>query len=417
MARSVILLCVVLATAPPASGQDWPRFRGPNGTGIGRGDSIPAKWTPPDYNWKVKLPGTGHGSPAIWKDRIFLMCCNEDDATRIVVCLNPADGSVRWTRSFKAPPEKPRDKLNALNSYAATTPAVDERRLYVSWSGFDSIVLRALDHEGKDVWSRDLGPHKSQHGPCTSPMLLGQTVVMTNDQQGDSSLIAVAADTGKTLWQLPRRPGNAAYSTPCVFRPPSGAAELIVTSTAGGVTSVHPKTGRINWELSDACPQRCVSSPVVAAGLIVATNGVGSRGKLIAVRPPASGGQARVAYRFTRNAPYVPCPLPVGGRLFLFGDTGYLTCLEAATGKRIWQERVRDRFFGSPVCVGGRIYCISRKGTVYVVAAGDKYKLLAANPLGEKSHATPAVAGGRMYLRTHSHLISIGGKLRTAAPE
>ena len=104
----------------------------------------------------------------------------------------------------------------------------------------------------------------------------------------------------------------------------------------------------------------------------------------------------------------------MGERLYLFGDTGYLTCLEAATGKPIWQEKVSDRFFGSPVCVGGRIYCISRTGTVYVVAAAEKYKLLAVNPLGEKSHATPAVAGGRMYLRTYSHLISVGGKKKPA---
>ena len=301
-------LCVILAVSLPAAGQEWPRFRGPNGMGMGRGDAIPAQWTPADYNWKVKLPGTGHGSPVIWNDRIFLIGCNEADATRIVVCLRAADGSVRWRRSFQSP----RDKLNSLNSYGATTPAVDEKRLYVSWSGYDKIVLRALDHDGKDVWSRDLGPHKSQHGPCTSPMLFGGVdgmVVLTNDQQGDSSLIAVAADTGKTLWKLPRRSGNAAYSTPCVYRPPSGAAELILTGTAGGVTSVNPKTGRLNWEVSDACPQRCVSSPVVAAGLIVATHGVGSRGKLVAVRPrraarPGSPTGSRGTHRTFR----VRCP-------------------------------------------------------------------------------------------------------------
>jgi outer membrane protein assembly factor BamB len=100
MARSVILLCVILSAMPPASGGDWPRFRGRNGMGMGQGDSIPAQWTPADYNWKVKLPGTGHGSPVIWADRIFLMCGN-DDATRIVVCLRAADGSLRWTREFK----------------------------------------------------------------------------------------------------------------------------------------------------------------------------------------------------------------------------------------------------------------------------------------------------------------------------
>ncbi|MGB2821454.1 MAG: PQQ-binding-like beta-propeller repeat protein [Phycisphaerae bacterium] len=407
--RAAVALLIVLAILVPAArsglAQEWTRFRGPNGAGHGQADSIPAKWTEAHYNWKVKLPGGGHGSPVLWGDRIFLMCCDDRTAGRTVVCLNAADGSVVWTRLY----ESQRFKMNSLNSYGATTPVVDKDRLYVAWSSLKSIVVRALDHDGKDLWDRDLGPHSSQHGPCTSPMLFESTVVMTNDQQGGSCLLALDAATGKTLWKLPRPSGRAAYSTPCILRPDNGEAELIVTSTASGVTSVNPRTGQVNWQHEKVLPERCVSSPVIASGLVVATCGTGPRGKLFAVRRP-TGSQAETVYSLTKNAPYVPCPLLVDGRLFLFGDAGHITCLVAATGKQLWQEKVPDTFFGSPVFAAGRIYCISRKGNVFVLAAGDKYELLATNPLGEKSFATPAVAGGRMYLRSYNHLISIGGK-------
>ena len=395
----------VLAAALPAGAQEWTRFRGPNGGGHAKADSIPIRWTAEQVNWKVKLPGSGHGSPVLWGDRIFLMSCNERTAERIVVCLNAGDGSVRWLRRYPSS----RVRMNGLNNYGATTPAVDKARLYVAWSTRESIELRALDHEGKDLWRRDLGPHDSAHGPCTSPMLVGDTVVMTNDQKGKSCLIAMDAATGKTRWSLPRAAGQAAYSTPCVRRLEGGRAELIVTSSAAGVAAVDVETGQVNWRQAGACPRRCVSSPVIASGLVVTASGTGPRGTLVAVRPGA-GKEAPVAYWFRKNAPYVPCPLVVGTRLFLFGDLGHVTCLEADTGKQLWQERINDTFFGSPVLAGGRIYCISRKGNVYVLAAGEKFELLATNPLGEKSFATPAVAGGRMYLRTYRHLISIGGK-------
>ena len=393
----------LIVSAPTAGAQEWTRFRGPNGAGRGKGEAIPARWTQDDYLWKVKLPGGGHGSPVLWGERIFLICANERTAARIVVCLNAKDGSVRWQREYASP----KSRMNRLNHYGATTPAVDADRLYVAWSSRKSIVLRALDHEGKDLWDRDLGAHRSQHGPCTSPMVFEDTVVMTNDQQGESFLLAVSTATGETRWKLPRTAGRAAYSTPCIRRTKAGETELITTSTADGITAVDPRSGRVLWAEKTAMPLRCVGSPALAGDLVIAASGTGPRGNLVAVR--ATGGQAaKVAYRFTTNAPYVPCPLVVGERMFLFGDAGHVTCLRTATGKLIWQEKVADRFFGSPVLAGGRIYCIARKGNVYVLEPADEYKLLAKIPLGEESFATPAVAGGRMYLRTVNHLIAIG---------
>jgi len=151
-----------------------------------------------------------------------------------------------------------------------------------------------------------------------------------------------------------------------------------------------------------------VSSPVIAGDYLIGTCGQGGGGvRLVAVRP----GSGEVVYE-TRGlqAPYVPTPLAVGDLLFVCHDRGDISCLVAATGELLWSERPAGPFYGSPVCVDGKLYCTTKTGEVVVVRASRTYELLAINPLNEPSYATPAIAGGRMYLRTFSHLISIGGE-------
>jgi outer membrane protein assembly factor BamB len=126
---------------------------------------------------------------------------------------------------------------------------------------------------------------------------------------------------------------------------------------------------------------------------------------------PDKSTQPTEAYKIDNSStPYVPTSLASGGLLFTFHDQGYVSCLRSTTGEQLWREKPGGKFFGSPVWVNGKLYCITTKGEVVVIKAAPVYELLAINPLGEKSHATPAVADGRMYLRTYSHLICIGGK-------
>ncbi len=159
-------------------------------------------------------------------------------------------------------------------------------------------------------------------------------------------------------------------------------------------------------------PARVVSSPVIAGDLLIGACGKGSAGKqLVAVRAGSGGNSKRpeVVYICAgKSAPYVPTSLAKDGLLFTFHDQGDVSCLRIDTGEVLWCEKPGGKFYGSPIWVNGLLYCINRQGNVLVIKAAPTYELLATNSLGEKSQATPAVADGKMYLRTYSHLISIG---------
>ncbi len=223
-------------------------------------------------------------------------------------------------------------------------------------------------------------------------------------------MVALDAASGAERWKTPRRARKAAYSTPCLWETPGVAAQLIVTSWAHGVSSLDPQTGKPLWELP-VFTYRVVGSPLVAAGLIFASSGGGGTGKpFVAVRPgnPARAAPPEVTHWARKQIPCVPTPVAGDGLVFLFGDQGLVKCVDAASGSERWQERVGGSYFGSPVRVDDRIYCISREGELVVLAAADKYRLLARIDLEEPSSSTPAVANGVMYLRTLSHVMAIG---------
>jgi len=402
-------LMVLVLSATSASGQEWTRFRGPNGTGIAEAANIPVQWTAKDYRWRVELPGIGYSSPVIWGQKVFVTSALEEDATQIIRCLRTSDGGLLWERRFSSITH-PKHRFNC---YASATPPVDQDHLYVVWATPKQYNLAALEHEhGRTVWQRDLGPFEAEHGFGASPILVGDLLIVPNDQNGKSSVIALDRTTGKIQWEAARRSKIASYSTPFLFEPEGAPAQLILTSSSHGVSSLDPKTGKTLWEL-ELLNNRIVGSGAVASGLIVATCGVGGAGtRTVVIRPgvPSKGVQAELAYDVPKGAlPYVPVPVTCDSLLFLWYDRGAVTCLDAPTGKVHWRERIQGEFFGSPVRVGDRLYCISRDGDMVVLAAADKFKLLARFSLEERSNSTPAIADGVMYLRTVSHLMAIGG--------
>ena len=410
----VMSLAVIFVSV--SQGQEWTRFRGPNGQGISHARNIPVKWTEDDYNWKVELPGGGHSSPVLWGDKLLVTCGDQKTGSGVLLALRTSDGKPLWREEYAMSTYR----MNKLNSYATATPAVDADHVYTLWPAAEQIILVATDHDGTETWRRTFGGHHSQHGSGTSPIVFDGIVVFTCEHEDSSkkdarsSWIALERRTGQTRWELPRQTGpKTSYSTPSVYSPASGAAQLIFASQRHGITGVDPRTGKVVWEVESAFPSRVVSSPVIAGGLLIGSCGDGANGKrLIAIRPGARGKSTgpEEVYKIEDGAPYVPTSIAAAGLLFTFHDRGYASCLRSDTGEQLWREKAAKRLYGSPVWADGKLYCITTDGEVLVIRAGEIYELLATNFLGEKSHATPAIAGGIMYLRTYSHLISIGPK-------
>jgi len=416
--QALRVFAIGIAALFAASGraQEWTRFRGPNGQGISSARTIPIKWTESDYNWKIKLPGGGHSSPVVWGDKVFVTAGDPNGNRGLLLAVSVSDGKVLWQKEYSLA----RYRMNSLNSYASATPAVDADNVYVLWPTAEKTNLVAVSHDGNEVWSRSFAGVHCQHGAGGSPIIVDDIVVFAHEQElpessAESVWIAVDRKSGQTRWTVKRQTSQkSSYSTPCVYSAGEEPPQLIFSSRAHGITSIKPSTGAVLWEASSAFTDRVVSSPVIAGEIIIATSGEGDSGRrLIAIRPAGKGKSAEPteAYKIDgSSAPYVPTSLAIGELLFAFYNQGQVCCLQSATGKELWREKVPGKFYGSPVWVDGRLYCITTAGDVLVIKAAPTYELLAINPLGEKSHATPAVAGERMYLRTYSHLICIGGK-------
>lgn len=386
--------------------EDWPRFRGPNGTGIGTATNLPVEWRESDYAFRVRLPGGGHSSPVVVGNRLFLTVADREFT---VVCLAADTGQTRWQRGFPLPAYV----THRNNALATSTPAADEERIYVTRVEDDALMLTALTHAGEAAWSHALGPFDTQHGLGHSPIVVAGQVILANDQDLAGRVVAFETSTGKLLWEVPRSPGRADYSTPCVITLPGGESGLLLNTEEDGISAVGLADGRLHWRASGALKMRSVSSPVIAGGLVLGTCGSGGGGNyLVAVEPPGdAGGPPRTVYEIRRSAPYVPTPLAVGGLVFLWSDAGIVTCIVAATGEALWQERVGGDYFASPVLADGKVINLSTRGEVVLLAAERQFRLLGRNPLGEPGNASPAVAGGRLYVRTLQQIVSI--KART----
>jgi outer membrane protein assembly factor BamB len=410
--KTPILLLALAGSA--IAGDTWPRFRGHNGDGSSDATSIPAEWNEEAFRWKADLPGTGHSSPIIWGERLFITSGDPQTAERIVLCYDALSGEMLWERRFSSTPHK----LHNDNSYASNSPAADEKHIYVAFVTPQQYLVLALDHDGNEVWRRELGPFASQHGFGASPVIFGDLVIFTSEQEAsdnpttDSFVIALERESGETRWRVTRPTSRTAYATPSLFYPEDGGPQLILASDASGITALDPASGNLLWKVGDVFPfpWRCVNSPVVAGGLIFASCGEGGVGKkMIGVRAPNSPAEEpRVVYTTSRSAPYVPTPVECNGLLFIWRDAGTVVCLDLETHEELWTGRVGGSFHGSPVCVDGKLYCVSWDGEVAVVAADRTFQILAKNDLGEPSRSTPAVAHGRMYVRTESTLFCIG---------
>jgi outer membrane protein assembly factor BamB len=397
LAASFCLL--LIATA--AYADQWPRFRGPGGRGVSDLKGVPATWTENDLEWKVTFPGVGHSCPVIWNDKLFLTSGTED-GDRTIHGLDAISGKEIWSDTIKLGA----NPLHKKNSYASGTPAVDEERVYVSHADTGKYLVVAYRHNGEQVWEYDLGAFKGQHGQGMSPILYKEMLIVTNDQDGPSSIIALNRKTGKPIWTANRPSREVSYSTPFVFEK-NGTAQLICVSGITGMSALSLETGESLWA-GTSLAQRTVGSPVEAGGMIFVTCGQGGRGTLMVGIDPLS--PSAEPFTMSKGLPYVPTPVAKDGHLFLWTDDGFCACLDVKTRKELWRQRVGGNYSASPIIIDDKIYAVAEDGQVAVVGALPEYKLYGKSPLGDNSFSTPSVANGRVYFRTFHHLLSLKAK-------
>lgn len=394
-----------LAVCAAATAADWPRFRGPNGTGTAAG-ALP-DIDPKKPLWKSPIPGRGVSSPVVAGGKVYLQTAPDDDS-RALVCLDAATGKTEWTKDVPGA----RAKAHAKNSLASGTPALDGGRVFCAWWDGTGVSATAHDLKGEALWSTSLGGYKSQHGPGFSPVAHGGLVFVNVDDDERAELVALDAATGAKKWIAPRKAHRASYSTPFLLERPGTGAELVLGTTTA-VTSYDPATGKVNWEYAMVWPKgemplRVVGNPVYAAGLLIVYCGDGGGSRYMCAIDPNPKGPRKV-WELKKDTPYVPCVLATGDRVFWIGDKGVATLADARTGKAVWAERVfAADVTASPVMVGDRVLMISEKGEAAVVRATTEFVDPEKVPLGERVLSTPAVADGRVFVRGERHLFCFG---------
>ena len=465
---SIVLFVTALVTTAsgvgPAPGETWPGFRGHAMSGIAPGPGIPERWSATEnVKWAVEVPGHGWSSPIVWGDTVFVTsgissrpfkqptpglygndyiaelsaqglsdeeilkrvrardneAPEESDEIRYMVyALDARTGRITWEQ--EAHRGKPFGGRHRKNTYASETPFTDGERLYASFGQNVGLFCYTLD--GTLLWKKQWPPQPIylDFGTASSPTVYDGRVYLLHDSEAESYITALDAKTGAEIWKT-RRPDTgfpkSSWTTPFVWK---NSLRTEIVTTGHGMVLAYDLDGKEIWRVTGMSMP--TASPMAWDDVLYV--GTGSQGDanrpFLAIRPGASGditladgaaSNAFVLWKQPRVSGYTPSALVYDGRAYLVHDTGILTVLDARTGKQIYKVRVGgggQTFSASPVAAGDRVLFLTEEGLTFVVQAGDQYKELARNDLGEMSLASPAIAGGALYIRTETKLYRIG---------
>ncbi len=456
-------VCAAALVSQARGKDEWSQFRGPNGTGLSDSRGLPVEFGPQkNVVWKTAIP-PGHSSPVLSRDRIFLTAFENDKLA--VLALERKSGALLWRRDLA---RERKDLLRKPNNAASPSPVTDGKNVYAFFQDFGLI---SFDANGKERWRVPLGPFNVFWGFGASPVLVDGLVVLPCDQDTDSYIIAVEQNTGRTRWKVARPDVISGYSTPTIYRPKSGPAQILVPE-AFRLSAYSAKDGHRVWWVNGLAPEMKSVASYDAEWLYINGWGYpqGQPGQQIKVPPfaealaqfdknksgriePAEGADDKMLkevfdyidlnrdktlderewenyrssmaaengllaihlggegdmtrgalrWKYTRPVPQVPSTLLYNGVLYMVNDSGILISFDPATGHVLKQARLKgaiDKYFASPVGADEKVYLISQNGTVSVVKAAGEWEILSVNELGEDTYATPAIADGRLYVRT-----------------
>jgi outer membrane protein assembly factor BamB len=429
-----LFLCLSL-WAGSISAEDWPRFRGIDGTGVAPDNpGLPTNWsTTENVKWVANVPGWGWSCPVVWGDRIFLTSVIADQKTMepskglyqgegvrdpapgihrwMVYCFDLNTGTMLWQReAHVGQPQVPR---HPKSTYAAETPTTDGLRLYVM---FGDLGLWCYDLEGKLLWQRNIAPKKTEfdYGAASSPVVHDGRVIVVYDNLEESWIASFDSLTGDEKWRMPRDELRS-WSTPLIWTNPI-RTEIVVPGERSN--RGYSLDGQLLWEFNGNMGKLVIPSPFVAHGLCYLTSGliIENHRPTFALRPGAIGNIApdgkftnndAFAWYKARTGPYNTSQIVYGDYLYTLYDQGFLTCHHARTGEEVYGKKrfsPSGIFIASPFAYNGKLFCLSEDGLTYVIQPGPEFEILHRNPLDELCLSSPAMAGDKLLIRTATKL-------------
>jgi len=425
MRHPILLLAGFGLLATTATRADWPDFRGPwqNGHASAPGDTnligLPLHWSETsNVVWKTAIPHKGWSTPVILGKQIWLTTATADGKDYFAICLDADSGKIIFNeRVFHC--DKPEPLGNAMNCYASPSPVIEAGRVYVHFGSYGTACLDTGSF--KVIWNRDDLPCRHYRGPGSSPVLFNDLLILTLDGIDVQYLVALDKKTGKTVWKTdrtanwddleadgqPRGGGDfrKAYSTPFIVDA-NGKKQMFSVGSKGAY-SYDPQTGKELWKVNHPAYSGA-SRALLWNDLAILCTGNG-KGEVLAVKADGKGDVTgtHVVWRVTRAFPRMPSPVLVDDLLFMVNDNGIASCVEAATGKECWQERLGGDFAASLLYADGRVYCFSQNGKATVLKPSRTFEILATNELPDGFMASPAVDGKALILRTRTALFRI----------
>lgn len=405
------LLALVLFHGPNAITDQWPQWRGPRGDGISTEPNLPVEWSPTrNVVWKTAIPGEGHSSPVIWNDSLFLTTALKDSGDRVLLRLDATSGDILWRQTVVTAPV---ESMHRENTPASSTPITDGTHVFTSFQKGPRVDVSCHDLSGKLVWSVQPLRFKGMHGYSYTPLLHRDLLIIDYSQDDEAAVLALDKRTGKTRWRFDRPQAVISHVTPLLIK--DGSGTQLVTCGANEIRAFNPDTGESIWWCRGPTDV-CVAGLVAGDGLVFANGGYPKRTRM-AVKTSGKGDvtDSHVAWSTVREVSYVPSPIYLDGHFYSVIDEGLVFCFEAATGKAVWDHRLGGRFRSSLILGGGNLYASNDKGVTTVFRASPTgFQQVAANDLEEVLYTTPAVAHGRLYIRTAGHLYCIGKTERAA---
>ncbi len=397
------LTAFVVGFCPSVPAADWPQFRGPDSTAVAPDAVIP---TVPKIDWSVPLPGRGLASPIIVGQKLFVTCASGPEQERLhLFCLDATTGGQLWERQLQA---TGRTMTQPKTSVASCTPCSDGKRIFALWSCND---FAAFDLDGNLLWLRGLTEDYSNAsnslGMASSPIVIGDTVVVMIENDSESYALGIDVKTGGNLWKLDR-PKAANWTSPLPWRADARALPAVVLQSSKGLLAVDVTSGSRLWEYTEGAST--TSSSVVADGVIyAASNGI------TALTPQSADPSPKQLWRSRQINPATISPVVLGDRIYSMNGAGVMSAAEVKTGNIQWKLRVTGPFSGSPVGAAGRLLVVSEKGLVQVVdATAPEGAIIGTLQLPLKPGSkelvlcTPAISGKQVFIRTDSTLWRLG---------